>query len=56
MSSTVNSSEEAQKPQQEYELSAETVMNLTLMDPPRWGWTAVGGVADLLTPQEVRQE
>jgi hypothetical protein len=32
----------------------ETVMNLSLFDPPRWGWTAVGGVADVLTPHEVR--
>ena len=32
----------------------ETRMNLSLLDPPRWGWTAVGGVADVLTPHEVR--
>jgi hypothetical protein len=34
---------------------ALTSMNLSLLDPPRWGWAAVGGVADLLTPQEVRK-
>ena len=33
---------------------AETAMNMTLFDPPRWGWTALGGVADLLCPHEVR--
>ncbi|KAG7353450.1 bromodomain containing protein [Nitzschia inconspicua] len=31
---------------------AETVMNMPLIDPPRWGWTAVGGVADVLPPHE----
>ena len=35
---------------------AETAMNMTLFDPPRWGWTALGGVADLLCPHEVRDE
>jgi hypothetical protein len=29
-------------------------VNLTLLDPARWGWTAAGGVADLLPPHEVR--
>lgn len=33
---------------------AESIMNLTLLDPPKWGWTAAGGVADLLPPHEVR--
>jgi hypothetical protein len=32
---------------------SEAVMNMTLFDPPRWGWTAVGGIADLLSPHEV---
>jgi hypothetical protein len=32
---------------------AEAVMNMTLFDPPRWGWTAVGGIADVLSPHEV---
>ena len=32
---------------------AEAVMNMTLFDPPRWGWTAVGGISDLLSPHEV---
>lgn len=35
------------------DLEATTVMNLTLMDPPRYGWAAVGSVADLLPPHEV---
>ncbi|KAL3910855.1 MAG: hypothetical protein SGARI_001925, partial [Bacillariaceae sp.] len=30
----------------------ESMMNLSLLDPPRWGWTAIGGVADVLTPHE----
>jgi hypothetical protein len=29
-------------------------VNLTLLDPARWGWTAAGGVTDLLPPHEVR--
>jgi hypothetical protein len=29
-------------------------VNLTLLDPARWGWTAAGGVVDLLPPHEVR--
>lgn len=35
-------------------LAAESVLNLALSDPPRWGWTAAGGIADLLPPHEVR--
>jgi hypothetical protein len=37
------------------ENSAESMVNLTLLDPSRWGWTAGGGVADLLPPHEVRR-
>jgi hypothetical protein len=33
---------------------AEIFMNRTLYDPPRWGWTALGGIADVLSPHEVR--
>lgn len=29
-------------------------LNATILDPQRWGWTAGSGVADLLTPHEVR--
>jgi hypothetical protein len=32
----------------------ENSINSTLLDPPRFGWTAAGGVADLLPPHEVR--
>jgi hypothetical protein len=32
---------------------AETAMNMALFDPPRWGWAAVGGIADVLPPHEV---
>jgi hypothetical protein len=31
----------------------ETNINLALLDPPRWGWSAGGKVVDLMTPQEV---
>lgn len=34
--------------------SMENLINLALLDPPRFGWTAAGGVADLLPPHEVR--
>ena len=45
---------EGQKPPPEdLNVFPQTLMNLTLLDPPRWGWSAVGGVADLLTPHEV---
>ena len=33
--------------------NVETMMNLALLDPPRWGWSAAGGVVDLLPPHEV---
>jgi hypothetical protein len=32
---------------------ADTIVNLALSDPPRWGWTAAGTLADLLPPHEV---
>ena len=31
----------------------ESMMNLALLDPPRWGWPALGPVTDLLSPHEV---
>ena len=31
----------------------ESLMNLALFDPPRWGWTAAGTIVDLLPPHEV---
>ncbi|CAJ1954578.1 unnamed protein product [Cylindrotheca closterium] len=30
----------------------QSSLNRLLYDPPRWGWSAVGGIADLLTPHE----
>ena len=33
--------------------NAYTIMNLALVDPPRWGWTAFGPLVDLLPPHEV---
>lgn len=35
------------------DLNAEIMMNLSLLDPPHYGWTAAGGIADLLPPVEV---
>jgi hypothetical protein len=35
------------------DLNAETMINLSLLDPPHYGWTAGGGVVDLLPPVEV---
>lgn len=32
----------------------ESTINLALLDPPRWGWTVAGGIADVLPPHEVR--
>jgi hypothetical protein len=40
--------------QERLDTLAESMINLTLLDPARWGWTAAGGVADLLPPHEVR--
>jgi hypothetical protein len=46
---------QAKLPQQQSAVSenADTIMNLALSDPPRWGWTAAGTLADLLPPHEV---
>jgi hypothetical protein len=30
----------------------ESTINLALLDPPRWGWTVAGGIADVLPPHE----
>jgi hypothetical protein len=32
---------------------AESIHNLALLDPPRYGWTAAGSIADLFEPHEV---
>lgn len=29
-------------------------VNFALLDPAKWGWSVGGGIADLLTPQDVR--
>lgn len=42
-----------QQGNEDEEVYAQTVANLTLLDPARWGWSAVGGVVDLLPPHEV---
>ena len=41
-------------PSEENSAFAEIIMNRALYDPPRWGWTALGGIADVLSPHEVR--
>ena len=53
MSSNDTGSEKQKHKPNAPEICSESLMNLTLIDPPRWGWTALGGVADLLTPHEV---
>lgn len=40
-------------PPVEYQKFLESEVNLSLLDPAKWGWTAAGGVGDLLTPHEV---
>jgi hypothetical protein len=42
-----------QKNIQQHESFVENSINLSLLDPARWGWPAVGDVVDLLTPHEV---
>jgi hypothetical protein len=37
-----------------YDIYEENCINLSLLDPARFGWTAGGGIADLSTPHEVR--
>ena len=32
----------------------ENCINLSLLDPARYGWMALGGIADVSTPHEVR--
>jgi hypothetical protein len=32
----------------------ENSINLSLLDPPRFGWTVAGGVGDVLPPHQVR--
>jgi len=38
------------------ELNTDALCCLPIIDPPKWGWSALGGVVDLLTPQEVRNQ
>jgi len=34
-------------------INTSILLKLPFYDPPKWGWAAVGGVADLLPPIEV---
>jgi hypothetical protein len=53
----MNSQSGATRPLEEdnAETCTESEINLALLDPSRWGWTAGGGIADLLPPHEVRR-
>jgi hypothetical protein len=35
------------------DVTAESMMNLSLLDPPKYGWSAAGGIVDVLPPVEV---
>jgi hypothetical protein len=37
----------------ENDIYEESQINLSLLDPSRYGWMAIGGIADLSTPHEV---
>eukprot|EP00557_Chaetoceros_sp_GSL56_P013489 CAMPEP_0176482820 /NCGR_PEP_ID=MMETSP0200_2-20121128/3582_1 /TAXON_ID=947934 /ORGANISM="Chaetoceros sp., Strain GSL56" /LENGTH=2163 /DNA_ID=CAMNT_0017879167 /DNA_START=38 /DNA_END=6529 /DNA_ORIENTATION=- len=34
------------------EMNCDSLANLSLLDPPRWGWSALGGITDMLPPHE----
>ena len=36
------------------EARGESLCNLALLDSSKWGWTALGGVCDILPPHQVR--
>ena len=36
------------------DVCGESLHRLAALDPPRWGWSASGGIADVLPPHEVR--
>jgi hypothetical protein len=36
------------------DVNSHSLLNLTLLDPPRWGWSAAGGIVDVATPHDVR--
>lgn len=36
------------------EKCAETVMNWSLLDPSRWGWTACGGISNVQSPDHIQ--
>ena len=38
----------------ENDIYEENCINLSLLDPARYGWMALGGIADVSTPHEVR--
>ncbi len=34
------------------DINCDSLTNLTILDPPRWGWSAAGGIVDLCPPHE----
>ena len=34
------------------DINCDSLTNLAILDPPRWGWSAAGGIVDLCPPQE----
>jgi len=32
--------------------NCDSLANLSILDPPRWGWSAIGGITDLTSPHE----
>lgn len=55
-SSAGSASQQASTSSVSVDTNAETMMNLALLDPPRWGWSAAGGIVDMLPPHEVSTE
>eukprot|EP00978_Attheya_sp_CCMP212_P032343 scaffold125904_cov49-Attheya_sp.AAC.2 len=49
---THNHPQHQEQTQEAMDVGTEAMLTLTLVDPPRWGWSAVGGVTDLLPPHE----
>lgn len=46
-------SETGAAPEQQEDINEETIMNLALLDPPGFGWSATGGIVNVLPPHEV---
>jgi len=54
MSSSHGSTDQTKVPMSQDDIIyADSLMNLSLLDPSRWGWGAVGSITDVLTPHDV---